>query len=122
MIKYTFYHLFVTVKIPLEEVRSDWCSTSAPFHLKAVAEHYSIFNDLFGDAYFYPQVMLDVTYNSSDGNLVPVYRGNVVKPVSATTSPNVSYKSKDNHFWTLILTNPDGHFTMKNREYIHWMM
>lgn len=24
--------------------------------------------------------------------------------------------------WTLVLTNPDGHFTDDNKEYLHWMV
>ena len=27
-----------------------------------------------------------------------------------------------NSLWTLVLTNPDGHLTEENAEYVHWMV
>ncbi len=30
--------------------------------------------------------------------------------------------SDSNSLWTLVLTNPDGHFTEENAEYLHWMV
>lgn len=67
------------VSVCLDDVNEEWLKESASLHIKEVAEHYGIFEHLFGDAYFYPQVMLDIYFKSGD-KLVPVYRGNDVKP------------------------------------------
>ncbi|KAK7867748.1 hypothetical protein R5R35_002251 [Gryllus longicercus] len=116
-------HLARTQKleIPLEAVEETWKTTGAPFHIKTIAEHYGVFQDLFGDAYFYPVKPLDIDYKSGD-LYHPVYRGNVIKPSEASKPPEVQYKSDPNTLWTLILTNPDGHFTEENAEYILWFI
>jgi large subunit ribosomal protein L38 len=55
--------------------------------------------------------------------IVP-YRGNIIKPKEATTAPHVHYECGDDKesLWTLLMTNPDGHFTEDNSEYFHWMV
>ena len=50
------------------------------------------------------------------------FLGNVIKPKEAETTPNIHYESDPESLWTLILTNPDGHFTEENSEYLHWMV
>jgi large subunit ribosomal protein L38 len=72
--------LNVAVQIPLKEVKEEWLKTGGPFHIRRVAEHYGVYDDLFGDAYFTPRVMLDVHYNLNDGSYLPVHRGNMIKP------------------------------------------
>ena len=47
----------------------------------------------------------------------------MIKPKEATTEPYVHYKCSENDsLWTLLLTNPDGHFTDNSSEYLHWMV
>ena len=46
----------------------------------------------------------------------------MIKPKEAKTPPNVHFESDEDSLWTLILTNPDGHFTENESEYIHWMV
>lgn len=63
---------------------------------------------------------------------MPVYYGNRMKPLEAINAPEVKFDhtfsmtrdTTDNadSLWTLILTNPDGHLTKENQEYVHWMM
>jgi large subunit ribosomal protein L38 len=53
--------------------------------------------------------------------------GNIIKPKEATACPKVSYaltgfESDPSSLWTLVMTNPDGHFTDENSEYLHWMV
>lgn len=108
--------------IDLEEARRDWTKTSGPQQIKQVADHYGVFNDLFGDAYFVPRVALEILYNVSDEDQLPVYYGNVVKPAMAVKQPEISYEASDDSLWTLILTNPDGHFTDEESEYVHWFI
>jgi large subunit ribosomal protein L38 len=64
----------------LKEVKEEWLKTAGPLHIRRVAEHYGVYNDLFGDAYFTPRVQLDVHYKLTDESFLPVHRGNVIKP------------------------------------------
>jgi large subunit ribosomal protein L38 len=75
-----FMIFIVTVQVPLKEVKEEWLKTAGPFHIRRVAEYYGVYDDLFGDAYFTPHVMLNVLYKQTDESYVPVYRGNVIKP------------------------------------------
>lgn len=82
---YTHTHYCVmsfnfTVQVPLKEVKEEWLKTAGPLHIRRVAEHYGVYDDLFGDAYFTPRVKLDVRYKLTDESYLPVHRGNVIKP------------------------------------------
>ena len=48
----------------------------------------------------------------------------MIKPKEAETPPIVAFDRKDEKecFWTLLMTNPDGHFTQDSSEYLHWMV
>ena len=113
-----FYFLVV---LNLEDVRKDWLDAEGSHQIRTIAEHFGVFEHLFGDAYFYPRVPLDVLYKGENGDM-PVYHGNVIKPMQTVSAPTVSYEAEDNSLWTLILTNPDGHLTKANSEYVHWFM
>lgn len=65
--------------IPLDEVSKEWEKERAAEQIKEAAEFYGIFQDLFGDAFFYPQVNIDVSFKN-DQFIVPVFRGNTLKP------------------------------------------
>lgn len=61
----------------------------------------------------------------------PVYNGNTLKPTHAKNAPIVSFdaakklvagQSDGDTLWTLVLTNPDGHFTEGEKEYVHWFV
>lgn len=73
--------LFVLVDVDVDEVQKEWEESGlASSHIKTIAEHYGIFSDLFGDAYFFPRVPLNIEYIQKEETTVPVYRGNIVKP------------------------------------------
>ncbi|XP_055538991.1 39S ribosomal protein L38, mitochondrial [Wyeomyia smithii] len=123
-----------TLTIDPNQVKSDWLKTSGPFHVRRVAEHYGIFEHLFGAAYFVPRVNLDITFFNGD-TASPVYYGNVLKPSEASQQPEVAFDSSfdfratsgspvktSSSLWTLVLTNPDGHFTDSSAEYCHWFV
>jgi hypothetical protein len=64
--------------------------------------------------------VLDVAYpladsaadNSDTVTMVPVYRGNVVKPAEATLQPEVSWASRTpEDLWCLVMTGLDTHLT-----------
>lgn len=107
--------------IDLEEANKEWLKSSGIYHIKEIAEHYGVYEHLFGDAYFLPIVNLKLYFNSSDAKH-PVYYGNVIKPADASQKPEVQYESDDKILWTLIMTNPDGNFTKQDKEYVHWFM
>lgn len=88
-----------------------------------VADHYNIYQDLFGDAYFMPYISMNINYLQANKNLVAsVYRGNFIKPAEAFTQPEVKFQSNPEDLWTLTMVSPDGHLTEENMEYIHWFV
>lgn len=48
--------------------------------IKLMAEHYGIYNDLFGGDYFYPTVNMGIYYDFNEDFLTPVCRGNIISP------------------------------------------
>ncbi|XP_063705966.1 large ribosomal subunit protein mL38 [Culicoides brevitarsis] len=121
------------LQIDLDSVHEEWLKTSGPLHIKRIAEHYKIFEHLFGDAYFVPRVAMDIKYNLPDGETqAPVYYGNLLTPSDTQTAPEVtfdasfSYDSKpvdpSKTLWTLLMTGPDGHLEQENSEYVHWLI
>uniref|UniRef100_A0A1B6DR97 Large ribosomal subunit protein mL38 n=2 Tax=Clastoptera arizonana TaxID=38151 RepID=A0A1B6DR97_9HEMI len=111
----------VKLEVPIKEVEEVWNYESAPYHIKQTAEYYGIFQDLFGDAYFYPQIILDIAYLSEHFE-IPVCRGNVIRPSQAKSKPSVQFNADPNSLWTLLLTCPDSHITVPNAEYVHWFV
>lgn len=107
--------------VDLNQTKEDWLETSGPYQIKTIADHYGVFEHLFGDAYFIPRMPMNISYENSDGN-VAVYYGSVLKPAQTSKTPIVTFKSDEKSFYTLLLTNPDGHLTEKNSEYIHWFV
>ncbi|CAG9864449.1 unnamed protein product [Phyllotreta striolata] len=107
--------------INLEETNEEWLKTNGASGIKRIAEHYGVFEHLYGDAYFHSRVPLKVEYEIEDEKL-PVHFGNIIKPSEATNKPSVSYDCDENTLWTLTLVNPDGHLTDQNSEYIHWFV
>jgi large subunit ribosomal protein L38 len=121
------------VEANLDEIKSDWLKTAGPFHIRKIADHYGIYNDLFGKfAYFVPRVHMNIKFNLSNDEFLPVHHGNRVMPEQAKNAPEISFEHKfalshsdepeENTMWTLILTNPDGNLTQSDKEYAHWMM
>lgn len=51
----------ITVEINLDEVKEDWLRTAGPFHIRKIAEHYGVFEHLFGKhAFFTPRVCMEI--------------------------------------------------------------
>lgn len=108
--------------VDLDEVKKDWLKTLGPFHKKQIAEHYGIFEHLYGEGYFIPYLNLEVFYDINDEETLPVYSGNVIKPSEAKAAPRVNYESSGNELWTLVLSSLDGHLTEGDKEYVHWLV
>lgn len=110
------------LEVDLAEVKKEWLKTQGPLHKKGIADHYGIFEHLYGEGFFIPYVNLEVQYDLKDGHLLPVCTGNIVKPSEAIDRPSVSYESQGDALWTLALTSLDGHLTEGEKEYIHWLV
>lgn len=109
------------VLVDLSKAKKTFLDQNGPEHIKILADHYSVFEHLFGDAYFIPRVPLNILFQTTDLE-IPVYYGNLIKPNEANSQPEVSYTADSNTLWTLVLTNPDGHLTENDAEYVHWFM
>uniref|UniRef100_A0A1A8FRP8 Large ribosomal subunit protein mL38 n=1 Tax=Nothobranchius korthausae TaxID=1143690 RepID=A0A1A8FRP8_9TELE len=109
-----------TLRISLDGVEETWRKTSAPFHLKKLADHYGVFRDLFPMAYFLPQVTLHISY--SQENRDQVHHGNRLTPTEAASVPRISFAAEEGSLWTLLLTCPDEHLVDSEAEYVHWLV
>lgn len=119
----TVHQTYFTVPLNLEEVRKIWLETTSPYNIRRIADHYSIFQDLFGNAFFFPIVPLEINYSTDNNDtLAKVYTGNVLKPAEARRLPNVTYKAQDDTLWTLVMSTPDGNLENSNNEYCHWFL
>lgn len=67
----------------------------------------------------------------SEDEYAPVYYGNTLKPTHAKNPPEVTFDAKKklvanqpegDTLWTLMLTNPDGHFDENDKEILHWFV
>ena len=111
------------IVIDINDVKDEHEACGALFaEIQNAADLYGIFEDLFDGAYFTPALSLSVEYDFDEEYITPVYRGNVIKPKEAQKRPQVHWPSKDDSLWTLVMTNPDGHFSETNAEYLHWMV
>ncbi|XP_031828085.1 mitochondrial ribosomal protein L38 isoform X2 [Nomia melanderi] len=110
------------LSVDLNQVKDIWTKTVRPLHLHKIAEHYGVFQHLFGYAYFKPVVPLEVDYRIEDDTFVRVFTGNVIKPNEARQHPIVNYETKTDTLWTLIMSTPDGNLQNSNNEYCHWFL
>jgi len=113
-----------TLEVDMEDVKAAHESSGALYEeIKNAADLYGIYEDLFDGAYFTPNLNLTIEFDFDEELVTPVYRGNVIKPKEATKEPYVHYECTDNDsLWTLLMTNPDGHFSENTSEYLHWMV
>ena len=114
---------FQIVLVDLDAAKEDWLKTTAPSQIRTIAEHYGIFNDLYGDAYFHPVIPLTINYDFGDPELLArVHRGNMITPNEASNVPEVKYEAEPDTLWTLLFTTPDGNLSTPKSEYCHWFM
>ncbi|XP_043463202.1 39S ribosomal protein L38, mitochondrial [Leptopilina heterotoma] len=108
-------------KLDLRVAKNDWLKTTAPLEIRKIAEHYGIFNDLFGDAYFHPTIPLTIDYNVKD-MVAKVSRGNFITARDTLNEPTIKYRAEPNTLWSLLLTTPDGNLSKSNLEICHWFI
>lgn len=110
------------VLVDLNRVKEVWLNMYRPLDVLKIANHYGIFRDLFGDAYFSPVLPLKINYKISDDSSIGVYTGNVIKPNEARELPTIEYVAPSDTLWTLIMSTPDGNMQNSNNEYCHWFL
>ncbi|XP_025116001.1 39S ribosomal protein L38, mitochondrial-like [Pomacea canaliculata] len=110
------------LKLDLETVKEKWQNEKGPSHLRTIAEHYGIFDDLFGSAFFYNTNPLTVCYDYDEEFVTPVYYGNKIPPAEAAVHPFIDYKSDAETLWTLIMSCPDGNLQHNDKECLHWFV
>jgi len=110
-----------TLEVDLGVVRNQWVESGAVYEdIYTAAELYGVYDDLYDHGYFKPCVMLDIKYRHGD-MLVPVHRGNTVKPGEAAAAPLVRYESADSALWTLAMTGLDSSLVGEG-EVLHWLV
>ena len=63
------------------EVQEEYNQEIGFHNVYRVADHYGVYKDLFGDAYFYPQTQFRVVYDVDEEYVNPVFNGNILEPV-----------------------------------------
>ncbi|XP_076449254.1 large ribosomal subunit protein mL38-like [Babylonia areolata] len=110
------------LKLDLAEVKEKWQEEQGPLHVRQITDHYGVYGDLFGTAFFYNTTPLSVCYEYDEEFVTPVYHGNHIPPSEAAMPPLVSYPSDKDCLWTLVMTSPDGDLQRNNKECLHWMI
>jgi len=112
-----------TLEVDLSKVKEEWVTSGQQFEaIYKAAEYYGIYEDLFREGYFYPCVNLDIAYPIQNEMMAPVYRGNVIKPAEAANPPEISWNSREDDIWCIVLTAPDSHLSLDGQEYVHLMI
>lgn len=113
-----------TLNVDLGVVREQWVESGQVFQdIYDAAELYGVFEDMFQHAFFKPCLTMNVNYEQKDGEtLVPVHRGNIVKPSEASRAPEVNWASSPDMLWTLAMVSLDTHMTVPGGEYLHWLV
>lgn len=115
--------IHIAVSIDLDKEKSEKHVSDRCTQLRQIADHYGIFDHLFGDAYFNPVVPLTVEFDlETDDTLAVAHSGNIIKPDEARNAPIVTYEAEKDSLWTLLLTTPDPVFIDEDRELCHWFM
>ena len=113
------------LEVDVDEVKREQVASGALFDaLVEAGDLYGVFEDLYGpDVMFRPSLDLQIQYGLDDDYVLPVHRGNVIKPSEAKLAPEVEFSSdEEGSLWTLVMSNPDGHFYQDEAEYLHWMV
>lgn len=125
-----------TLVVPLVEIHSPTEDTHAPVRRLIIAQHYDIFDALFGYPHFFvPQTKFNICYAVEETTgahdcyeVQPVYTGNFVSPKFAMTRPLIGLSdAPSGHLWTLVMSCPDEPIREKDdssspNEYLHWIV
>lgn len=110
------------LKLELKDVKDKWLKEHGPQHIRTIADHYGVYNDLFGVAFFYNTTPLYICYDYDEEFVTPVYYGNKIAPSEAALPPFVEYESPSDALWTLVMSSPDGDLQHNDKECLHWLI
>lgn len=48
------------MEVDNDRVKEDWLESEGQFQIKRIAQHYGVYEHLFGYAYFVPRITLDI--------------------------------------------------------------
>ena len=85
--------MVLSVKVPLDDVESEWYKDAWPHHFHNIATHYGLFRDLFNGAHFYPDSSINAGFEFEEDSLTPVHLGNKISPSEVSLSINQQYVS-----------------------------
>jgi len=110
-----------TLEVDLSVVREQWVESGSVFEdVYNAAELYGVYDDMYQHAFFKPCVMLEIKYKFKNF-MVPVHRGNVIKPSEAASPPEIIFKSSKSSLWCLVLTGLDSNMNGEG-EVLHWFV
>lgn len=103
------------VNVPLEEITRQEKLFSGFKYVKAIADHYNIYKDLFKHAYFVPTLDLQVSFGTPDNN---VFHGNKLqtKLVTFLSRPLEQQKQNINSDYFFVLI----YLKTSNRPEVKW--
>ncbi len=91
-----------TLDVDLDAVAAEHLGGGGLFaDIRNSADLYGVYDDLFDkDTFFTPSTYMEVRYECADDQemVVPVHRGNVVKPKEAVKKPSVAWQVREFHF------------------------
>ncbi|XP_055380790.1 39S ribosomal protein L38, mitochondrial [Condylostylus longicornis] len=123
-----------SLSINLDAVRKESNFTAAPFQLKTIADHYGIYKDLFGNAYFIPRINMDIFFTDENKNNHSIFYGNVLSASCTVNEPNITFDhnknlliknfdSSETSYWSILMVSPDTHlFSGKNENFLNWFI
>ena len=117
--------LFSVVRLSMDEVYEESLSSQHYFEqLRAIAEHYGLFDDMFKHGYFIPRIPLHVNYPYDKDQVTPVYSGNrlYARDVSEEEERTSLSLEKDEFFRLLKNLRSNGNLGMKIKNSTHWSL
>ena len=92
-----------TLKVDIGNVKKERLETGEIFRdIQQAANLYGIYDDLFGDAYFSPNVYLGIAFDYDDEYVTPVHRGKILTiPISFTLV--LAFNKKSTSLYSILL-------------------
>ena len=88
--------LYFSVVVDEIQVQTDHGLECGFKNIYTVAEHYNIYKDLYGDAYFYPNMQLRIAYDIDEEYVNPVCTGNILDPAEVQWTYEPQHEKTNN--------------------------
>ena len=75
--------VFLLVKVPLDDIQREWTESSSSYqqHVYMIASHYRVYQDLFNNAYFFPDSLINAGFEFEEDDITPVHLGNIIPAI-----------------------------------------